>query len=82
MQKVSTANDHGRSGVWFGGLLSPEAYLIATQQATAQHHGWSLEELSLKFEFDPSEEEVQKTMDEQTGFIITGLSIESAEYDK
>jgi dynein heavy chain 1 len=78
MQKVSTSNDHGRSGVWFGGLLSPEAYLIATQQATAQANAWSLEELELKFEFNPSEEEIQKTLDEQTGFIISGLSIESA----
>jgi len=81
MQRISTSNDHGRSGVWFGGLLSPEAYLIATQQATAQANAWSLEELELKFEFNPSEEEIQKALDEQTGFIISGLSIESAEYD-
>lgn len=81
MQRVSTSTDHGRSGVWFGGLLSPEAYLIATQQATAQLHEWSLEELELKFELHPSEEEIQKTLDDQTGFIIKGLSMESAEYD-
>lgn len=81
MQRIASSNDHGRSGVWFGGLLSPEAYLIATQQATAQAHAWSLEELELKFEFDPSEEEIQKTLEERTGFIISGLSIESAAYD-
>ena len=55
--------------------------MIATQQSTAQQHEWSLEELSLKFEFDPSEEEIQKTLDDESGFIVNGLSIESAEYD-
>jgi dynein heavy chain 1 len=29
--KLSESNDHGRSGVWFGGLIAPEAYMIATQ---------------------------------------------------
>jgi len=81
MKRITTSNDHGRSGVWFGGLISPEAYLIATQQSTAQANNWSLEELSLKFEFDPSEEEIQKTLDDESGFIVNGLSIESAEYD-
>ena len=35
LAQLSTSTDLGRSGLWFGGLLSPEAYLIATQQATA-----------------------------------------------
>ena len=82
MTKLSTSNDHGRSGVWFGGLLSPEAYLIATQQSTAQQHEWSLEELDLQFDFDPSEEEIQQAVDERSGFIVHGLSVESAEYDR
>ena len=33
------------SGVWFGGLLFPEAYMTATRQFVAQRNGWSLEEL-------------------------------------
>jgi len=33
------------SGVWFGGLLYPEAYMTATRQFVAQRNGWSLEEL-------------------------------------
>jgi len=36
MIRLSQASDHGRSGVWLGGLISPGAFLIATQQATAQ----------------------------------------------
>lgn len=35
MEKLVNKSDFGRSGMWYGGLLSPEAYLIATQQATA-----------------------------------------------
>lgn len=70
-----------RNGIWFGGLLAPEAFLIATQQATAQQHGWSLEELELKLQFAPSDEELQQAVDESTGFIVHGLAIESAEFD-
>lgn len=40
-----------------------------------------MEELELKFEFNPSEDEIQKTLSDQSGFIIKGLAIESAEYD-
>ena len=82
MKKLSGSDDFGRSGLWFGGLLGPEAYLIATQQSTAQAQGWSLEELDLQFDFDPSEEEIQQALDDRTGFIIHGLSVESAEYDR
>jgi len=78
---VSTSNLLGREGIWFGGLQSPEAYLIATQQSTAQINNWSLEQLELRFDFNPSEEEVNNAIDNKTGFIIKGLSIESAEYD-
>jgi len=35
----------------------------------------------MKFEFDPSEDEIQKTLDESTGFILRGLAIESADFD-
>lgn len=81
MAELQGRNDHGRSGIWFGGLLAPEAYLIATQQSIAQQNSWSLEELELRFVFNPSEDEVQKTLEEETGFIINGLAIESAEYN-
>jgi len=31
LQHLAESTDHGRSGIWFGGLLAPEAFLIATQ---------------------------------------------------
>lgn len=81
LQRLSESGDHGRSGTWFGGLLAPEAFLIATQQAAAQLNQWSLEDSELKFEFDPTEEDVGKAVEDQQGFVITGLAIESAEFD-
>lgn len=54
--------------------------MIATQQSTAQTHGWSLEELELQFNFDPAEDELERVLKEETGFVLTELSIESAEY--
>lgn len=70
LQHLSGSADYGRSGTRFGGLLAPEAFLIATQQATAQLNQWSLEESELKFEFDPSEEEIRKAVEDQQGFVI------------
>lgn len=55
LSSVSTSTDFGRkSGLWFGGLLFPEAYMTATRQSVAQDNKWSLEELELKFEVDPN----------------------------
>lgn len=34
-ETLSQRGDFGRSGVWIGGLISPGAFLIATQQSTA-----------------------------------------------
>jgi dynein heavy chain 1 len=82
MAALSTSAGHGRGGVQFGALISPEAYLIATQQATAQQNKWSLEELELKLEFAPSQDEITQAVENQTGFIIRGLSIESAQFDQ
>jgi dynein heavy chain 1 len=55
LKRLSESADQGRSGIWFAGLLGPEAFLIATQQATAQQNSWSLEELELKLDLEPSE---------------------------
>ena len=43
--KLIETPDYQSSGVWFGGLLFPEAYMTATRQFVAQRNGWSLEEL-------------------------------------
>lgn len=81
MSELSGSTDFGRSGIWMGGLISPEAFLIATQQSTAQLNQWSLEDSELKFQFEPSEEEMKQAVDDCQGFVLTGLTIESAEFD-
>lgn len=43
----NTKNYH-QQGVWFGGLLFPEAFLTATRQYVSMVNSWSLEELELK----------------------------------
>jgi dynein heavy chain 1 len=80
LKALSASSDQGRSGLWFGGLLSPEAFLIATRQAAAQMHSWSLEELELKLVLDPSQEEIDQAVSERSGFVLHGLAAESAEY--
>ena len=60
MQKLSSSTDYGKKGLWFGGLLFPEAFMTATRQSVAQENKWSLEELDLKFEVDPSDEAISK----------------------
>lgn len=64
MSELSGSTDFGRSGIWMGGLISPEAFLIATQQSTAQLNQWSLEDSELKFQFEPSEEEMKQAVDD------------------
>lgn len=78
---LSRREDFGRSGIWLGGLVSPGAFLIASQQATAMVMEQSLEELELVFEFNPSNEVITETLKEETGFILEKMSIESAEYN-
>lgn len=48
--KLIATRSYQSSGVWFGGLLFPEAYMTATRQFVAQRNGWSLEELELQTE--------------------------------
>ena len=58
LKKLSASKDFGQSGLWYGGLLFPEAYLTATRQAVAQKNNYSLEELHLKFEIDLTPEQI------------------------
>jgi len=80
-EKLSQAGDYGRSGVWIGGLISPGAFLIATQQSTAEIKEMSLEELTLRFTMNPSQQLIDEMVSQERGFIINGMSVESAEYD-
>jgi dynein heavy chain 1 len=77
LKKLTASKDFGQSGLWFGGLLYPEAYLTATRQAVAQKNNWSLEDVVLKFEIDVSPEE-----ENSQGFILTGFSMQGAEYSR
>lgn len=80
LQRLSSSTDFGKKGgLWFAGLLFPEAFMTATRQSVAQDNKWSLEELELKFEVDPSEEAIANNTQ---GFIVDGLSIEGASYSK
>lgn len=62
------------TGVWFGGLLFPEAYMTATRQFIAQRNGWSLEELQLSIEKYNGQEISEES------FLITGLRIEGGNW--
>ena len=53
--------------------------MTATRQSVAQDNKWSLEELDLKFEVDPSDDAIANN---PQGFIVDGLSIEGASYSK
>jgi dynein heavy chain 1 len=42
-EKLISTSSYHTAGVWFGGLLFPEAYMTASRQFVAQRNGWSLE---------------------------------------
>lgn len=70
---IKTPNYH-RSGVWFGGLLYPEAYMTATRQFIAQRNGWSLEELELC-----TEKHISQKIDDES-ILMTGMRIEGGNW--
>lgn len=41
--KLIKTPNYQQTGVWFGGLLYPEAYMTATRQYVAEKLSWSLE---------------------------------------
>lgn len=59
--------------VWIGGLFSPEAYVTATRQATAQRNQWSLEELVLEVSIGSEGLE--------GGYCVRGLRMEGGRWD-
>jgi len=58
-------------GVWLGGLFSPEAFVTATRQVTAQRHTWALEQLEL-------EVRLGSDLQEEDCFTICELNLENA----
>lgn len=72
LKRLSESKDFGQSGLWFGGLCFPEAYLTATRQFIAQQNNWSLEDVVLKFEIGLNEEQLANN---DQGFILTGFTM-------
>jgi dynein heavy chain 1, cytosolic len=79
LKELSAAKDFGQSGLWFGGLLFPGAYLTATRQSVAQNKGYSLEELSLDIEVLQEGETIN---DPEISFVMTGFAMQGAEFVK
>ena len=75
LNKITQAKDYGRSGLWLGGLIFPEAYLTATRQSVAQELKVSLDELMLSVELVKNITEVDNTC-----FVLKGVCIEGAEW--
>ena len=76
LNKITQVKDYGRSGLWLGGLIFPEAYLTATRQSVAQELKVSLDELMLSVELVKNITSVDNTC-----FVLKGLCIEGAEWN-
>ena len=76
LNKITLAKDYGRSGLWLGGLIFPEAYLTATRQSVAQELKVSLDELMLSVELVKNITSIDNTC-----FVLKGLCIEGAEWN-
>ena len=74
--KLIETPDYQNSGVWFGGLLFPEAYMTATRQFVAQRNGWSLEELEIRVERYNGQKLTEESL------LVTGLRIEGGNWNK
>lgn len=70
---VSNVDKVATTGVWLGGLFSPEAFVTATRQLTAQKFGWALEQLQLETQFG-----VSVTSDDGMSYAILDLTAENA----
>lgn len=60
------------NGVWLGGLFSPEAFVTASRQRTAQKFGWALEQLELETQFG-----VSVNADDGMSYSILDLTVEN-----
>jgi dynein heavy chain 1 len=71
---VGNVDNVATSGVWLGGLFSPEAFVTATRQRTAQKFGWALEQLELQVSFGVNIEK-----DDGMSYKIVNLTVENAD---
>lgn len=75
LNKITGEPDYGKSSLWLGGLIFPEAYLTATRQSVAQELKVPLDELVLSVELPEKITSVPNT-----NFVLKGLCIEGAEW--
>ena len=73
---ITKSDDYGKSNLWLGGLIFPEAYLTATRQSVAQQLSVPLDELVLSVELVKDITSVDRT-----AFVLKGLCIEGSEWD-
>ena len=76
LNSITQSDDYGKSNLWLGGLIFPEAYLTATRQSVAQEFSVSLDELVLSVELVKEINSIEKN-----AFVLKGLCIEGAEWD-
>ncbi|KAI9494709.1 dynein heavy chain [Zychaea mexicana] len=76
VEAIAHETSYGEIEVWAGGLFSPEAYITATRQATAQRNKWSLEELVLEVDIG-----AEKSDEQQQGYCVRGLRTEGGRWD-
>jgi len=77
LNKLSEDRDFGKSNIWLGGLIFPEAYLTATRQFVAQSLKVPLDELVLTIDLLNKIPEQMQDSD----FVVSGLCLEGAEWD-
>ena len=76
LNKITKERDYGKSSLWLGGLIFPEAYLTATRQSVAQELKVPLDELVLSVELPKTISEIPNT-----NYVLKGLCIEGAEWN-
>jgi len=77
LNKLSEDREFGKSNIWLGGLIFPEAYLTATRQYVAQSLKVPLDELVLTIDL-PSN--ISDRVDD-SDFVVSGLCLDGAEWD-
>ena len=73
------------SGVWLGGLLHPEAFIIAMRQLVAQERGWPLNDVQLRLTpLSPERfEHVGAILAEkESAFLVHSLVLEGADWSE
>jgi len=77
LNKLTEDREFGKSNIWLGGLIFPEAYLTATRQYVAQSLKVPLDELVITIDLP---NKIPERL-EDTDFVVSGLCLEGAEWD-